>query len=593
MKIDIENKILIPFMVLIILSILVIMVMSYVNSYNMILENETKNYLYDLNEMIVFMEEINEDFPEDQPRAQDYIIEFYDKAGKDGLIIFNNVSREVLLDNSGVSNDFINNLINKKLSRDKEKVSEGDYIFIYHIYDRYNWTIGYRLNKKTFFYSVLESEKNMILIAIVAMVFSMQSAILISYNISKPIKKLADYCDKIADGDNTQERIEINRKDEIGTLSNAFNNMLDRLQGNTEKIIEITRFNEDILKNIKAGIITTDRYGNLLSANESAKKLIHENIEKNLDVDIMEKLLDQAGCTLAEDKVINNIVTFNDTDGSIIYLDVTTSLLKGAKSSKDGAICSFNDISDRKKFENNMDLLDRLTSIGQFAAGIAHEIRNPLTGMKTSIQVLENRFCKNDDLSNKKLFKGVVHEIDRINDLISGLLNFAKPRVPRYERTDLCEVLDAAMELIKKSATENNINISVRADCENTVVFADKTQIEQIFLNIIKNAISAVEKQGFINISFVNGCNENGNYVEVEFHDNGCGINPEDLTKIFDPFFTTRNQGTGLGLSVVYELVKNNRGKIAVQSVVNEGTRVKIEFPEYGGKKYEEKDIDC
>ncbi len=579
MKIDIENKILIPFMVLIILSILVIMAMSYVNSYNMILENETKNYLYDLNEMIVFMEEINEGYTEDQTEAQNYIVEFYSKAKKNGLIIFNNVNREILLNNSGFGSDLIYNLMNKELKPDEKMVSEGDYIFIYNIFDRYDWTIGYRINKKTFFYNVLENEKNMILIAIVALVFSMQSAILISYNISKPIKKLAEYCDKIADGDSTQERIEINRKDEIGTLSNAFNNMLHRLQKNTEKIIEITRLNEDILKNIPAGIITTDRYGNLLSVNESAKKLMHENTEKNLDVDIIEKLLAQAESTLDTNKVINNVVAFDNTDGSTIYLDVTTSILKGDESSKDGAICSFNDISDRKKFEDNMDLLDRLTSIGQFAAGIAHEVRNPLTGMKTSIQVLENRLCKSDDFSNKKLFNGIVHEIDRINDLISGLLNFAKPRVPQYEKTDLREVLDATLELVKKPAMDNKIDIRVRSYCENTVVFADKTQIEQIFLNIIKNSISAIDNQGFISVSFSNGCNESGSFVEVEFCDNGCGIHTEDMVKIFDPFFTTRNQGTGLGLSVVYELIKNNRGKIAVQSVVNEGTRVKVEFP--------------
>ncbi len=529
--------------------------------------------------MIVFMEEINEGYTEDQTEAQNYIVEFYSKAKKNGLIIFNNVNREILLNNSGFGSDLIYNLMNKELKPDEKMVSEGDYIFIYNIYDRYDWTIGYRINKKTFFYNVLENEKNMILIAIVALVFSMQSAILISYNISKPIKKLAEYCDKIADGDSTQERIEINRKDEIGTLSNAFNNMLHRLQKNTEKIIEITRLNEDILKNIPAGIITTDRYGNLLSVNESAKKLMHENTEKNLDVDIIEKLLAQAESTLETNKVINNVVAFDNTDGSTIYLDVTTSILKGAESSKDGAICSFNDISDRKKFEDNMDLLDRLTSIGQFAAGIAHEVRNPLTGMKTSIQVLENRLCKSDDFSNKKLFNGIVHEIDRINDLISGLLNFAKPRVPQYEKTDLREVLDATLELVKKPAMDNKIDIRVRSYCENTVVFADKTQIEQIFLNIIKNSISAIDNQGFISVSFSNSCNESGSFVEVEFYDNGCGIHTEDMVKIFDPFFTTRNQGTGLGLSVVYELIKNNRGKIAVQSVVNEGTRVKVEFP--------------
>lgn len=587
MKLDIENKILIPFMVLIILSISVMAAVSYINGYNLLLDNETKNYQHDLGEMMLFMEKFQKEFNKDSTNAQDEIISYLAEAGKENLIVYDRDKMTVLLNNSEAESYYTDNMLDKSLDENSNIFSEGDYIFIYDVYDVYNWTIGFSINKKDLHYDVLENEKNMILVAVVAMIFSMQAAILISYNISKPVKKLAEYCDNIADSDGAFEKMELNRKDEIGILSKAFNNMLDKLKSNTEKIIEMTRFNEDILRNIPAGIITTDKNGYLLSVNEAAKKLLHKNKGKNRDIDIMEKFIEQLGETLRTNKVINNVVTFNDIEGNTIYLDVTTSLLKGVESSKDGAICSFNDISDRKRFEKNMDLLDRLTSIGQFAAGIAHEIRNPLTGMKTSIQVLENRLCKDEDNINEKLFKGVIHEIDRINNLISGLLNFAKPRVAKLEKTDIQEVLESTMALVRKSAKENDIEIKVEPECEKTEVHADKAQVEQIFLNILKNSIAAVGRQGVIRVCYSNTFNEDGNFVTAEFYDNGCGIQPKDMKKIFDPFFTTRSHGTGLGLSVVYELVKINHGKIDVQSVAGEGTKVKIDFPAYGGRCYE------
>jgi len=586
MRLDIENRILIPFMVLIIISISVMTAVSYLNGYNLLLANETKNYTYDLKEIMIFMEKFHEDFKTESIQTREDIISYYHESGKKEMIIFDVKSNTVLLNNSGADDNYAGNVMGEIRGPDDNVFSEKDSIFVYDVYERYNWMIGFRIDKTKLHYDVLENEKTLILVAIVAMIFSMQAAILISYNISRPVKKLAEYCDNVADSDGAYEKMELKRDDEIGILSKAFNNMLDRLKRNTEKIMEMTRFNEDILKNIPAGIITTDKDGHLLSVNEAAKNLLHENRRKNRDIDIMETLLEQLSETLKSNRVINNILTFNDIEGNTIYLDVTTSLLKGNESSKDGAICSFNDISDRKKFEKNMDLLDRLTSIGQFAAGIAHEIRNPLTGMKTSIQVLENRMYKNYDSSNERLFSGVIQEIDRINNLISGLLNFAKPRASKFEKTNLEEVLENTLTLLAKHADENDVEIKV-SGCENAEVCADKAQMEQIFLNIIKNSISAVERSGLVTVCFSNSLREDGMYVTAAFYDNGCGIQLKDMPKIFNPFFTTKSQGTGLGLSVVYELVKINHGKIDIQSVEGEGTKVRIDFPAYGGKDFE------
>ncbi len=579
MRIDIENKILIPFMILLIISILMLGVVSYINGYNLLLQNEIENASNNLKEMILFFENESSNM-NNEDEAKRFVIDYYNDIGKDNLIIYND--QKILLNNYGNDNNWILSLMNEKLNYSNKYITTKDYIFTYRIYSEWNWIIGYRLNKDIFFYNVLDSQKNIILIAIISLIFSMQASILISYNISKPIKMLAELCDRIVDQGSFQEKIDINRKDEIGILAKAFNNMLDRLQYNTNELIEVTKFNEDILKNVPAGIITTDSYGNISSINQAAESFF--GIKRNLDKDIEENLHKQLYETLETNKKINNVLMFNDIkEGNKIYLDVTTSLLKDKEGTR-GAICNFNDISERKKIENNMDTLDRLTSIGQLAAGIAHEIRNPLAGMKTGIQVLKNRLCDEEDKSNNKIFSGVLREIDRINHLISSLLDFAKPRSPKYEKTDLAEVLDSALELVNKTALEKNIDINVNINCDNIISFVDKAQIEQIFLNIIKNAINAMEGEGILNIVFNNYIEENSNIVEIEFQDTGCGIQPQDFNKIFNPFFTTRPQGAGLGLSVVYELVKGNQGEINIQSIVGEGTNVKLRFPIIGGK---------
>lgn len=589
MRVDIENKILIPFMILLITSILMICIVSYINGYNLLLENEIENSSNNLREMLIFIDNARES-SEDEEEVKKYVVEYYNNLEKNNLIIFS--SDEILLNSYDNEDGWIESLMNEKLNYNNKSFSTKDYIFTYQIYGDWNWILGYRLNKDIFFYEVLESQKYILLIAIVSLVFSMQATILIAYNISKPIKMLAELCDKIVDQGSFQENIEIKRKDEIGTLAKAFNNMLYRLQNNTKELIEVTKFNEDILKNIPAGIITTDQYGHTLSINQAAEDFL--KTERNMDRDIREDLLKQLNETLETNKKLNNVLIFNDIqEGNKIYLDVTTSILKINEGSKSGAICNFSDISERKKIEKNMDTLDRLTSIGQLAAGIAHEVRNPLAGMKTGIQVLKNRLCKEEDESNEKLFNGVLHEIDRINHLITSLLNFAKPRAPKYEKTDLSEVLDRALELVNKTALENDIKINININCKNITAFVDKAQIEQIFLNIIKNAMNAINNEGTLNINFNNYFEESGYFVEIEFQDDGCGIQPQDFNKIFNPFFTTRPQGAGLGLSVVYELVKSNQGEINIQSIVNEGTNVKLKFPTNGGEDNELQNIDC
>ncbi|MBZ2175913.1 PAS domain S-box protein [Schnuerera sp. xch1] len=590
MRIDIENKILIPFMILLIVTIIVIGTASYWNGYKLLLNNEIQNLLADLDEMILYIKKINDE-TEDEEEAKALVLNFYNNLGKDNLIIFN--SNEILLNTFDRDKKYAVTLTNKNLNDTTHSISIGDYIFIYQKYNNWNWILGYRINRNIFSDKVLESQKYLILIAIVSLIFSMETAILISYNISKPIKTLAEFCNKITNKNSLQKIYEIKRKDEVGVLANSFNNMIEKLEINTEKLIEVKKFNENIVKNVPAGIMIVDQRGHIKLVNKIAKELLSKYTENKIDRYIMKNVLNQVKETMKTKKMTNKLLTFNDINkGNKIYLEVVTSILTINKNSNNEAICIFTDVSERKKIENNMAILDRLTSTGQLAAGIAHEVRNPLAGIRASIQVLERRLCKEEDSTNKKLFDGLLNEIDRINNLITELLNFAKPRMPNYKEIDLAKILAQSLQLLAENIKIKNVKVDIKNNSSQNIILADKAQIEQIFINIINNALAAMDNNGLLNITINNYLKEKKPFVEIEFHDNGCGISPQNIKKVFNPFFTTSLSGTGLGLSVVYELIKSNNGEIDIQSMVNKGTKVKIMFPIFGGWYHEDKVIN-
>ncbi|MCC5910406.1 MAG: HAMP domain-containing protein [Clostridiaceae bacterium] len=584
MKLDIENKILIPFMIVLILSIATLGIVSYWNGYKLLLNNEIQNRSNHLEEIMLHMEDIHLQVLQEKlsiEEAKLEVIRFYSELRREGFFII--TEDEVMLNHFNTEEEWTDEFLPMTRTRNDETIQFEKNIFIYRIYREWNWIIGYGVHKSMFSQEVLETQKYMVLLSIVSLMFSMQAAIFIAHNISKPIKLLADLCDKIGMG-SLQEKITIKRNDEIGMLAKAFNNMTHKLQMNTAQLMKMTELNEDILRNISTGIITTDQKGNETSINPAAQDMLC-SVQKDevKSWTIRQTLQHQIQQTLDSKESIHHIHVFeDDIENRKLYVDVMTSLLKGETGKVRGAICSFRDITEGKHIENNMETLDRLTSMGQFAAGMAHEIRNPLAGMKTSVQVLQKRLLHEDQSSNSKLFKGVLYEIDRINQLITDLLNFAKPKKPRYEVLNIKGILERTLALMDKGELKKNIKIDVVDYPEELLSFVDRGQIEQVFLNIIKNAVNAVSHEGTLKI-ILDKCQENSkNWAVIKFQDDGCGISSEDIGKIFDPFYTTSSQGTGLGLSVVYELVKENKGSIQVNSRVGKGTEFRLTFPLYG-----------
>ena len=574
MKLDIENKILIPFMILIILSITSLGAVSYWNGYRLLTDNQKKNMTENLVETIHYIEALNKEVQNQKlsvDNAKSKALNYYEGLNQAGLVVWE--GNNLLLNRFELN--YPMNDIQSDISIDI--IENDNTVFTYTYFSPWDWTIGYGLTKNIFSEELVAIQKYNLLIVIVSLIISMQATILIAYNLSKPIRSLADTCNRIAQG-NFEEKIFIRRTDEIGVLANAFNNMMSKLHKNTSKLIEIKQFNEDILRNVSTGIVTIDREGNMISSNHTAEKMLQYNILlQGSNQSLQDVIIHQLTETIRTEKRINHIFSFNhQQNNDVLYMDVTTSLLKTEEDHISGAICNFNNITERKKIEKKIERVNRLTSVGQLAAGLAHEIRNPLAGMKTAMQVLRNRMAITE--SNGNLFNGVLYEIDRLNNLITDMLNFAKPHIPKYESASVLKILKRSLYLTNKAASEKQIKIKVVDKAAKHMIIVDQGQIEQIFLNIITNALMAMDQHGVLTITIKNISTKLGSFVSIEFNDNGCGISQEDIEKVFDPFYTTYPQGTGLGLSVVHKLVIENNGEIEVESKIAVGTKFKVRF---------------
>lgn len=229
------------------------------------------------------------------------------------------------------------------------------------------------------------------------------------------------------------------------------------------------------------------------------------------------------------------------------------------------------DITEQKLAQELLRKSEKLAVVGQLAAGVAHEIRNPLTSLKGFVQLLS------ESKENETFCEIMLTELNRINEIVSEFLVIAKPQVQCFEQEDINVLVQDVVSLISAQGTMNNVQISIHDDERIPPVFCDKNQIKQVFLNVLKNALESIPKDGAIEV-FVEH-RELDHKVVVRFKDNGCGIPQERITRLGEPFYTTKEKGTGLGLMVSYKILEAHEGKIEIQSKVGKGTTVDVILP--------------
>ncbi|MEW9672260.1 PAS domain S-box protein [Ammoniphilus sp. 3BR4] len=258
-------------------------------------------------------------------------------------------------------------------------------------------------------------------------------------------------------------------------------------------------------------------------------------------------------------------------NGESLNLLVTSSPILDGKGMQDGWSVTLRDITNWKQAQELLQNSEKLSVAGQLAAGIAHEIRNPMTSIKGFIDLMKAGFGE-----KKKYFDIMSSEIERIELILSELLILAKPQSIKYERKDIRVLLSQVLTLLDTQAILNNVQFVTEFKPGVTHIYCDENQLKQVFINFVKNSIESMPNGGIITIQV------NGNSQEemlIRLTDQGCGIPKEVLSKLGQPFYTTKEKGTGLGFMVSKQIIENHSGQIHVESELGQGTTIEIKLP--------------
>ncbi len=350
-----------------------------------------------------------------------------------------------------------------------------------------------------------------------------------------------------------------------------------------------TNITETLIESIGSGIIITEMNDTITYINQAAEKILGyskgEVIGKPFTLlglsekpNLSYSLLDQT----------DNLDTRREgrlkrKDGKEIPVGFTINYHLSLTGKAIGKIIIFRDLTKVYRIQEEMLKMDRLVSLGKLASGIAHEIRNPLAGIKTTAQALGEEMAKDDP--KREYLNRITKEIDRLNELLKTFFSFAKPQMLLLTPCHLKEIVDAIIPFLIKEISDHGIRFVDSYHPQLPKIKVDKVQMHQAFLNLFLNAIQAMPNGGELRleaspvvIPSVDGSKRN--YVRVIVSDTGKGIPSHILPKIFDPFFTTKPKGIGLGLSITYQIIKKHGGTIQVESQWEKGTSFIINLPE-------------
>ncbi len=365
-------------------------------------------------------------------------------------------------------------------------------------------------------------------------------------------------------------------------------------------IDKVYNFYKSIIQNINGGLITLDLEGEITFVNRIAAQkldyLINELLGKNIsdlfgEDDDSQKILRML--FVPGKRIDEKEVSFLQKDGSRIIVGLTTSPIHDEDNQFDGIVLLFRDVTEVSHLKLQIERMERLALLGELSAGIAHEIRNPLAGIKAAAQVLEETFAEED--KRIQIVERIVREVDKANRLLTEFFKFARPTKPKLNFYDLDMIIDGVYLLLAPKMLKRNIEFSTEFGKGVPRAYIDETQLEQVFINMFLNAIDSMPKGGSLKIGTsakkfhvldnekeklaVN--NNELNYALVEISDTGTGISKENLEKIFNPFFTSKAEGLGLGLSICSRLIEENGGKIDVVSEEGKGTTFILALPAF------------
>ena len=372
-----------------------------------------------------------------------------------------------------------------------------------------------------------------------------------------------------------------------GSLAESLRSAGARLEDASHAIRDLRAFNEYVINSLLSGLITTDADGRILTFNRAAAAIIGVPASQAIGRDavsvmqIPDAVRARLGA-LGEGRSLKVDSQHRTPEGRVVDVGLTASTLTFPEGGR-GYLLSFQDVTDVRRLESDARLRQRLAAVGEMAAGIAHEIRNPLASMSGSIQVLRQELPLSEDQA--QLMDIVLRESERLNDTIKSFLAYARPQRSAPARLDVRKVLQDTARLLRNSAeVQSHHVIDAEAPSEPVWCEADESQIRQVVWNLATNGLRAMGSGGRLLMTVaLDETVEGDQCVILKVQDQGCGIVAQDLDDIFQPFRSSFERGTGLGLAVVHRVVTDYNGSIHVSSTVGHGTTVSVRLPVHAG----------
>ena len=341
----------------------------------------------------------------------------------------------------------------------------------------------------------------------------------------------------------------------------------------------IKAFSDTVVENMPIGLIALDDQQRIAAFNHTAESLMQLSFQevagKAADQILPPEICAQINCPEIQNQVIEKEIDCTVGNGHIVPLEIGASLLADESGTHLGYVILFKDLTEVRALHQEIERSRRLASVGRLAAGVAHEIRNPLSSIKGFATYFKQRY--QDVPEDQQTANIMIQEVDRLNRVVSQLLEFARPISISAKPTSFKDLVADSLKLIQQQAQDRQITINTRNSAKVDEINIDPDRINQILLNLYLNAIEAMEPGGKLQID-ISDSDENGS-LNIQVSDTGKGIDKKDLPKIFDPYFTTKSSGTGLGLAIAHNIVEAMGGTIEVKSEAGKGTAFTLRLP--------------
>ena len=350
------------------------------------------------------------------------------------------------------------------------------------------------------------------------------------------------------------------------------------------QLVSIQDYTQAILRSVTSGVVTLGPDGSVATANASSERILGMTEGEMVARSLKALLKDDGGLGTDVARVLSGRSprTMRDLklvtrDGKTVHAQASVSRMRDVGGRKLGAVVTIEDVSEIKMLTDQLMRADRLAAMGELTAGVAHEVRNPLGIIKASVQLMEDSECSRERV--REAGDVIKHEIDRLDRVIKALLDFGRPAAPSLRPVVLPDLLEEVVLFTRRFAGRSGVDIVEEHADAIPEVMADPEQLKQVFVNLISNAVQAMaDGGGTLTVS----AGAEDDFAFVRFIDNGPGMDAETMRKIFDPFFSMRDDGTGLGLTIVHRIVDEHDGHIEVASEPGEGTAFTVYLPALG-----------